>query len=186
MTRQQMRLRFIEMGDALPEGSGAPGEPVSTDGTDEKGNPKSADDEPLGDAGKKALAAERATVKDLRAQIKALEEAAKATPAPDPEPSKDGDVADQIAALQKQLDEEKAARTAAETAALRSRLGAKLPAELLDLLTGTTEEEITAQVDKLAQHIKTGPTPNPQQGQAPGNTGGSIAAGRDRYKAAHS
>ncbi|MGO3325323.1 capsid assembly scaffolding protein Gp46 family protein [Gordonia sp. (in: high G+C Gram-positive bacteria)] len=182
MTKQQMRLRFIEGGEGGDGGGGTPpADPKPTD------PPEGDGDEPLGEAGKKALAAERATVKDLRAQIKALEDAAKATPEPKPEPKTEGDdVADQLAELKKQLDDEKAARTAAETAALRSRLGAKLPAELLDLLTGTTEEEITAQVETLAQHIKTGPTPNPQQGQAPGNTGGSIAAGRDRYKAAHS
>lgn len=135
-----------------------------------------------------ALAAQKQKNADLQQQIDAGKKVNDPKPAPKPtaEPSKDGDVADQIAALQKQLDDEKSARTAAETAALRSRLGAKLPADLLDLITGTTEDEITAQVDKLAQHIKTGPTPNPQQGNPPGNTDGSIAAGRDRYKAAHS
>lgn len=177
-----MRLRFIE-----GEGEGGGGVDSGADrASSSDDSAKSADDEQLGDAGKKALAAERATVKDLRSQVKALEDAAKATAETKQKAEAGGDdVSERIAALEKQLADAEAARTAAEVSAMRTRLGAHLPADLLDLITGTTEDEIKAQVDTLAQHIKSGPAINPQQGTAGGKTGGSVTAGRDRYKAAH-
>lgn len=182
MTRQQMRLRFIE-----GEGEGGSGVEVGTAHVSVSDDDSKSDkDEQLGDAGKKALAAERATVKDLRSQVKALEDAAKATAETKQKAEAGGDdVSERIAALEKQLADAEAARTAAEVSAMRTRLGAHLPADLLGLITGTTEDEIKAQVDTLAQHIKSGPAVNPQQGTPPGKTGGSVTAGRDRYKAAH-
>lgn len=182
MSKQQMRLRFIEGGEGggtpapTPPATPAPGEPA---------------DEPLGEPGKKALEAERQTVKDLRAELKALKDAAEAAkspaPKPAPKPSDDGDVASALEELRQQLADEKSAREAAEVTALRVKLGASLPPEFVELLTGTTEEEIKAQVDKLAPHLKSSPgmVPNPQQGTPPGKSGGSVSAGRDRYRAAH-
>ena len=126
-----------------------------------------------------ALAAQKAKNADLLKQIDGMK-------VNDQKPQNDPGLADRIAALEQQIADKDAALAAAETNALRARLAAKLPADLHGLITGTTEEEITAQVETLAQHIKTGPTPNPQQGTPPGNTGGSLASGRDRYKASHS
>lgn len=157
-------------------------DPVSTDGVDDNGTPPGADEQ-LGAGGKKALEAERQTVKELRAEVKALKDAAKA---PEPKSEPEGnDLADRIAALEQQLADEKKAAEAAQVEVLRVKLGAALPPELVELLTGTTEDEIRAQVDKLAPLVKTSPQPNPQQGTPPGNTGGSVSSGRDRYKAAH-
>lgn len=180
MSKQQMRLRFIEGG----EGGGTPAS------TDPVPTPEAGDQ--LGDAGKRALDAERATVKDLKAQLAAAKAAAPASKETPKEPAKDpeggGDeVTTRLAELEKQLNAEKEAREIAEVSALRTRLTAgKLPPEIAELITGTTEEEITAQIDKLAPHIKSGPAPNPQQGNPSQGRGGSLAAGRDRYKQSHS
>ncbi|GEE00190.1 hypothetical protein nbrc107696_06360 [Gordonia spumicola] len=134
-----------------------------------------------------ALAAQKQKNAELQQQIDAGKKVNDPKPAPKPKPEPGGgdDVSERIAALEQQLADEKAARSAAEVSALRTRLGAGLPADLLGLITGTTEDEIKAQVDTLAQHIKSGPAINPQQGTPPGKTGGSVTAGRDRYKAAH-
>lgn len=123
-----------------------------------------------------ALAAQKKKNVDLQRQIDAKA---------DPNPA-DADVANRIAALEQQLEDEKTARTAAEVAALRSRLGAGLPTEVIELLTGTTEDDIKAQVAKLAPLMTKTPAPNPQQGNPPGATGGSVDAGRDRYKQSYS
>ncbi|WP_336790449.1 capsid assembly scaffolding protein Gp46 family protein [Gordonia malaquae] len=133
-----------------------------------------------------ALAAQKQKNAELQQQIDAGKKVNDPKPAPKPEPGGD-DVSERIAALEQQLADEKAARSAAEVSALRTRLGAGLPTELVELLTGTTEDEIKAQVDKLAPLVKgtPGPAVQPQQGLPPGKTGGSVTAGRDRYKAAH-
>ncbi|MEJ9078586.1 DUF4355 domain-containing protein [Gordonia malaquae] len=136
-----------------------------------------------------ALAAQKQKNADLQQQIDAGKKVHDPKPAPKPKPEPGGgdDVSERIAALEKQLADAEAARTAAEVSAMRTRLGAQLPAELVELLTGTTEDEIKAQVDKLAPLVKAtpGPAVQPQQGLPPGKPGGSVTAGRDRYKAAH-
>lgn len=135
-----------------------------------------------------ALAAQKQKNAELQQQIEAAKKGTAPKPAPKPESKAGGDdVASALAELRQQLADEKAAREAAEVTALRVKLGASLPPEFIELLTGTTEDEIKAQVDKLTPHLKSssGPLPNPQQGTPPGKTGGSVAAGRDRYKAAH-
>lgn len=133
-----------------------------------------------------AFAAQKKRNEELQQQIAAGKPKVNDPKPASPKPAGD-DVAAQIAALQAQVDSERSAREAAEVAALRTRLGSGLPAELVELLTGTTEDEIKAQVDKLAPLVKSsaGPKPNPQQGTPPGKPGGSVAAGRDRYRAAH-
>lgn len=169
------------MGDQLtppeaPATSSEPAAPPAASAVPER----LPDDHPL----VTALAAQKQKNADLQQQIDAGKKVNDPKPAPKPEPGGD-DVSERIAALEQQLADEKAARSAAEVSALRTRLGAHLPADLLGLITGTTEDEIKAQVDTLAQHIKSGPAINPQQGTPPGKTGGSVTAGRDRYKAAH-
>ncbi|KXT55652.1 hypothetical protein Y710_18230 [Gordonia sp. QH-12] len=173
------------MGDSLtpPADPATPSTPAAPPASAEP--ERLPDDHPL----VTAFAAQKKKNEELQQQLDAAKKGSAPKPAPKPEPKADSDdVADRIAALEQQLADEKTAREAAEVSALRTRLGASLPAELVELLTGTTEEEIKAQVDKLAPLIKTssGPQPNPQQGTPPGKTGGSIASGRDRYKQSHS
>ena len=172
------------MGDPLtpPEAPATPSAPAAPPAAPAAPE-RLPDDHPL----VTALAAQKQKNADLQQQIDAGKKVNDPKPAPKPklEPGGGDDVSERIAALEQQLADEKAARSAAEVSALRTRLGAHLPADLLGLITGTTEDEIKAQVDTLAQHIKSGPAINPQQGTPPGKTGGSVTAGRDRYKAAH-
>lgn len=195
MSKQQMRLRFIEGGEGGGGQSGTAHVSSEVQEAFQSASPKPVadgpDDEPLGEAGKKALEAERQTVKDLRAELKALKDAAaaKAT-APRSESKSDdnSDVSADIAALRQQLADEKAAREEAETkadiAAISVTTG--VPAALIH---GSTHEERQASADAAVAWRGTGPSgpqPNPQQGTPPGKTGGSIASGRDRYKQSHS
>lgn len=160
------------------------------EGTEPVGEPQESaetptPDEPLGDGGKKALDAERAANKELRKQLKELTEQ-KLEP-PNAEPSDDGDLAAQLAELKAEFQAAVAAREEAEILALRTRLAAgKLPAPLITKLTGTTEDEIEAEIAEILPLLKTGPAPNPQQANPSKGRGGSIAAGRDRYQQSHS
>ena len=174
------------MGDQLtpPEAPATPSEPAAPPAAPAAPE-RLPDDHPL----VTALAAQKQKNADLQQQIDASKKVNDPKPAPKTklDPGVNDDVSERIAALEKQLADAEAARSAAEVSALRTRLGAGLPAEVAALLTGTTEDEIAAQVAALTPHLKTGtsPAPNPQQGNPPGKTGGSVTAGRDRYKAAH-
>ncbi len=154
-----------------------PAEPKSDPAPKASAPEKLPDDHPL----VTALAAQKQKNADLQKQIDKMKDA------PDPAPkADDGDLANQLAELQKQVAEEKHARELAETVALRTRLAAgKIPAPLITKLTGTTEDEIEAEIAEIAPLIKSGPAPNPQQGQPSQGRGGSIAAGRDRYQQSH-
>jgi hypothetical protein len=100
-----------------------------------------------------------------------------------------------IADMQAKLDAEIQARTeadakvaAAELALLRTdRASTKgLPAALAKKLTGTTAEEIDAEIDELLPLLgPAGPQPNPQQGNPSQGRGGSLSAGRERYAELH-
>lgn len=169
------------MGDQLTP-SADPVEPKSDPTPKASAPEKYPDDHPL----VTALAAQKQKNADLQKQIDEMKPAPKKD-APDPAPkAEDGDLANQLAELQKQVAAEKQARELAETVALRTRLAAgKIPAPLITKLTGTTEEEIKAEIAEIAPLIKSGPAPNPQQGQPSQGRGGSIAAGRDRYQQSH-
>ena len=100
--------------------------------------------------------------------------------------TKDGDLAAQLADLQAKFEQAEADKTEAQTVALRTRMAAgKIPAALITKLTGTTEDEIAAEIAEIAPFLKSGPVPNPQQGHPSEGRGGSIAAGRDRYQQSH-
>jgi hypothetical protein len=100
-----------------------------------------------------------------------------------------------VADMQAKLDAEIQARTeadakvaAAELALLRTdRASTKgLPAALAKKLTGTTAEEIDAEIDELLPLLgPAGPQPNPQQGNPSQGRGGSLSAGRERYAELH-
>lgn len=162
-----------------------------------QGDPNPTPDEPLGEGGKKALEAERkarqaadASAADLKKQIDTLTQQLTSV-------KNDGlpEWQQKINDLQAKLDGEITARQQAEqaaqeaaTAQLRTdRAAAKgLPAALAKKLTGATSEEIDAEIDELLPHLGTpGPRPNPQQGNPSQSRGGSLAAGRERYAAAH-
>ncbi|MFV8169835.1 hypothetical protein [Mycolicibacterium peregrinum] len=171
----------------IPQGDPAPeGDP----------NPTPTPDEPLGEGGKKALDAEREARKTAEAQAKDLQrqlDAANAQVAA----AKKGDQPEwqqRFEELQETLKGEIEARAKAEEAAQAATLAQLrtdrasdkgLPAVLAKKLTGTTAEEIDAEIDELLPHLGTpGPKPNPQQGNPSQARGGSLAAGRERYAAA--
>ena len=160
-------------------------------------NPTPNPDEPLGEGGKKALDAERkarttaeTTVKDLQKQLDAANaqlNAAKNDGLPEWQ-QKFNELQEKLdgaLAAQKQAEE---AAQAATLAQLRTDRAAEkgLPAALAKKLTGTTAEELDAEIDELLPHLGApGPKPNPQQGNPSQARGGSLAAGRERYAAAH-
>lgn len=133
--------------------------------------------EPLGPAGLKALQAERDRVSQLEAQLKAFEPlkdlAAKLGAVPADKPA--DDTADRMAALEKQLVEERDIRLRLQVAAAK-----KLTPEQADWLRGSTAEELLKSADELLalfpapaasdgqggqpQGQPTGPKPDPSQG----------------------
>lgn len=163
-------------------GSAPLGEPPAGDPPDPDPTPPPEPDEPLGEPGKKALDAEREARKTAESQAKDLQKQLDAANA-------------QLKTLQEKLDGALAAQKQAEEAAqaatlaqLRTDRAAEkgLPAALAKKLTGTTAEELDAEIDELLPHLGApGPKPNPQQGNPSQARGGSLAAGRERYAAAH-
>ncbi|OHU23405.1 hypothetical protein BKG77_06995 [Mycobacteroides chelonae] len=147
-------------------------------------------DEPLGEGGKKALAAEREArgtaetlAKDLQKQLDAAnQKLADAKSADQPEWQQ------KLDELQGKLDAEIEARTTAEkdkAAAQRVTYGIDkgLPKALATKLVGTTDEELDAEIEELLTLLGTpGPQPNPQQGNPSKGRGGSIEAGRAKYE----
>lgn len=150
------------------------------------------DDHPL----VKALAAQKATIADLKA---------KAKPAPaDADPN--AELLTRLDEMQKSLDAEREAREAAEAAAKATQTAAALQklrvdrvsqhphlpataaAKLVSVLTGTDEATIDAQINEwlpLLSATPGVPQPNPQQGNPPQARGGSLVSGRERYIAAN-
>jgi hypothetical protein len=149
-------------GATPPTGEPAKIEPAKTSATDDK---------PLGEAGQKALAEERAARKELEKQVAALAPLSKLAEAlgVKAEPGKT-DVAtltEQIAAMQKDLSDERAGRLRAEVAAAK-----KLPPELANRLHGSTREELTADADALLAILPTAPTGTPAPDPSQGARGG--------------
>lgn len=151
----------------------------------------------LNEGGKKAIDAEReargksdALAKDLQRQLDEATSKLKAV-------ETDGlpEWQQQINALQEKLNGEVSAREKAETAARNAalvqlrmdRANAKnFPAVMAKKLTGTTDEEIDAEIDELLPHFgPSGPRPNPQQGnpsQAPVKNGAlGLAEAQRRF-----
>lgn len=130
------------------------------------------DPDQLGDAGKRALAAERKRADDAEKARKALQEQI------------DQIEAAKLSDLEKA---QKAATDAATTAAqaqqealrLRVAMSKGVPANLVDRLRGSTEEEIAADADELLKFVTppTGagqqPAPRPDLSQGVGSTGSS-------------
>ena len=124
----------------------------------------STDTPDLGDAGQKAIKAERdarkaaeRTAADLAARLKSIEDA-------------------NLSDLERA--QSAAAEAAQELAALRVEnvrtkvaLAKGVPADLIDFLTGSTEEEVAAKADILIARLNTSGTPKPDPSQgAKGST----------------
>lgn len=153
-----------------------PVEPQSDPAPKATGPEKLPDDHPL----VTALAAQKQKNADLQKQIDDMK-------AVTGEREPDSGLAAQLADLQAKFEQSETEKVEAQTIALRTRLAAgKLPAVLITRLTGTSEDEIEAEIAELAPLVKTSPAPNPQQGSPSQGRGGSIAAGRDRYQQSHS
>lgn len=141
------------------------------------GEPPKTDPKPegdgLGEAGKKALAEERAARKELERRLAALEPLTKLADAlgvkPEPGQTSVETLTGQIAAMQKDLADERQAR-------LREQVAndAKLPADLAARLVGTTRDELVADAAKLAALLPPAsgtpgtPAPDPSQGPRSG------------------
>jgi len=177
------RLRFVndpqgtEQGTPGSTGAGPTTEPPAT-GTSQSGS--SEGDEPLGEAGKRALTAER----DARAAAeRALADLRKEIA--DGKKSAEQRAADDLAAAQRDA-------AAAELKALRYEVAATkgLDLKLAPRLTGATRTEIEADADALKALIPAGstsPLPDPSQGggSGGGNEGASVSAGRSLYAERH-
>jgi hypothetical protein len=152
----------------------------------------------LNEGGKKARDAERdarkvadGLAKDLQKQLDEANSKLKAV-------TTDGlpEWQQQINDLKEKLDGESAARQKAETEAHNATLAQlrtdratskNFPVALAKKLTGTTEEEIDAEIDELLPHFgPTGPKPNPQQGNPSQGRGGTLDAGKALYDAGKS
>lgn len=122
----------------------------------------------LGDAGKRAIAAERRARQE--AEKAAAELAVKVKEFEDSQKSE----SERLAA---QLEQARADAAKAQAEALRLRIAAEsgLPAELHEFLTGSDEDEVRARAEKLkaatAQAQQRRPQPDPSQGARPGDTG---------------
>jgi hypothetical protein len=123
---------------------------ISTNSTHHTPVPSATDgDEVLGEGGKKALAAERARVKELNDRLKELEPLAKAH-ADAQESAKS-----ETTKLNEALTSERDARTKAEVALLRHTIAADkgVPSDLVKFLTGSSKEEIEQSAAELLDAV---------------------------------
>jgi hypothetical protein len=135
----------------------------------------------LGDAGKKALAAEREArkaletqTKELQTQLAALAPLSKLAEAlgVKPEAGKTDvqTLTDQVSALQRQAEQERLGRLRAEVAAEK-----KLPPAFAARLQGTTAEELAADADLLIAALPNAPSGTPAPDPSQGARGGAQA-----------
>lgn len=164
----------VQAGEAVDKQE--PTAPEAQEGATPPETPESpqAPDDSLGDAGKKALAAER----DARKQAEQVARQLKA---------------DLDAAQAKITDADAradAARQAAELVRARYEVAAErgLPIGIAQRLVGNTREELEADADSLKAQIAPAfiPPSDPTQGRdRGGNAGGSIDSGRSLYQRTH-
>jgi hypothetical protein len=108
------------------------------------------------DAGKQAEIDWKAKARDWEKRAKANAEAAtKLAQLEESQKTEAQKLADRAAQAEKERDE-------ARLDALRMKVGAskKLPADVIDLLKGDTEEELSAHADRLAEHFKASVRPS--------------------------
>ncbi|MEU9515912.1 hypothetical protein [Micromonospora sp. NPDC048169] len=166
---------------ASQEGDPPAADPTATNSAVVMDNaPASSSDEALGEGGKKALDAERATNRELTkernalaAQVKAFEDAQK---------TESQKTADRIADLEK--DAAKAIRyEAAEKSGLPLSLASRLSGSTLDELIADAEElkQLVGSAAPAAPAAPSTPKPDPRQGGGQADAGGSLAAGKALY-----
>ena len=145
-------------------------DPAEVEGTQNQGADPQGEPAELGDAGKKAIAAEREARKaaeksaaDLKAKLDQIEQA-------------------NLSELEKaQL----AAKTAQDELAALTRqnlrnsvaLAKGVPADLAEFLTGDTEDELNAKADTLLARLNAPTTPRPDLSQGPKGGGGPATTG---------
>lgn len=199
------RLRFF----ASPDPSGGAGGGSEAGGDDDSGGEafiplateKRSEGQPppdlpdLTEGGKKALETERAARKAAEKQVRQLQKQLGVSADPqsgDTDPAVGGgeeSTEARIAALEARAAQAEEDAAAARVQELRTRLSSGvLPDPIAALLTGTTEDEITAQIEQIAPFILTRPgggvmLPNPQQGnpsktRASGKAEGAAEADR--------
>lgn len=112
--------------------------------------PPPTDDEPLGEAGEKALDAWKQRARAAESQVKELSPLAqKARDLEEANKSELDKATSQRDVLKSERDEK-----AAENLRLRVALEKKLPSELIDRLQGNSKEEIEADADELLKLVK--------------------------------
>jgi hypothetical protein len=141
----------------------------------------------LGDAGKKALDAERKARRDAEAKIKELEpQAAKARELEDA-----GKTEQQRLTDQRDAEKQRADKAEADAARYRAAMEHGLSAEDLDLLDGVPADKIEERAKLLAErlaHVESKPKPAPssrRQGGGNDKPKASVATGRELYEQRH-
>lgn len=137
--------------------------------------------EPLGEPGKAALEAERRDRKAAEKRAKELEERLQAIEDKDKTELEKAQA--RITELERNHETERAQRMRLQVATEHA-----IPAEFLDLLTGSDEEALKVQAERLATLIKGAPPvppapagPLPGQGTPPATPTATVAAGAALY-----
>jgi hypothetical protein len=161
-------IRFIDEGN--PEGAGDP-TPI----------PEPKPEDQLGDAGQKAIKAERARASAAEKRVAELE--ADAQKRADAELTETERLKKENAALAERA-------TKAERDALRVSVAAakSLPATLANRLQGDTQEELEADADALIAAFpvaSSSPRPDPSLGPKNEAPTASVESGSERYRAKH-
>lgn len=168
------------MGGSTPE----PPAPVEPTAPATPATPPSAPaTDALGEPGKAALVAERKRASDAEKLNKELE--ARLKTIEDKDKSELEKAQQRIAELEKEHGHERTERLRLAAASKHS-----IPAEYLDLLTGTDEAALEVQAVRLAELVKAPKVPafvpNPGQGTPPvASTEASVAAGAALYRQQH-
>lgn len=169
----------------IPTPAPPPGDPAPapTDPTPTPAPPGPPEDQPLGPAGQKALAAEREARKELEKQLAAfapLKELAAAMAGGQKQPGGPSEVEllqQRFAELERTASEERAARWRIEVAQAKN-----LTAEQAAWLQGATQEELLASADRLLAAFPAAPAgprnpaPDPSQGARGGQPGPDLQA----------
>jgi len=154
----------------------APEPPTEPDPTTPPETPPAPEADDLGDAGKKALAAERTAKRaaekraaELEAKVKEFEDASKTEA--------------EKAAARAEAAEKALAEVTARAARLQVAAEVGVPADLVEFLTGGDEESLRAQAEKLmaataANKAPRAPQPDPSQGAKPGGSTGPTQLAR--------
>lgn len=154
----------------------APEAPTEPDPTTPPAAPPAPEPDDLGDAGKKALAAERTAKRaaekraaELEAKVKEFEDASKTEA--------------EKAAARAEAAEKALAEVTAKAARLQVAAEVGVPADLVEFLTGSDEESLRAQAEKLmaataANKAPRAPQPDPSQGAKPGGSTGPTQLAR--------